>query len=974
MRRHFKTVISLLIIVSSITYIYGDEDTLGTNSNFRLISKDYIDNIDSDLISYEHIGTGAQVIHIKNQDPNKAFAIGFKTPVHDNTGVNHIVEHAVFTGSEKYDIKDVFFEMKKKSPNIFMNASTAVDMTIYPFSTRNQKDYNNLMDIYLDAVFFPNLQKHRHGFDQEGWHYSIDDNNNYHINGVVYNEMKGASVAPRRILAMSNRKAMYPDTMYIYNAGGDPDSIPSLSYRDFKKTHQDYYIPSNSCVFIYGDVKQEEVLAKLNTYYSNFTRSESQDIYQIQNPFRHKKYYSGYYPATSDNDNYYVSNNFAVGEMGDIKLQMSMEILMDILTEYEDSPLRLALQKAKTSKTISYDIDSAIPQPMYSLITTDVKKEDLKLNEKLIEETLECLSKEGLDNKLIKRATNNYQIRSKERLGDISKGIDMAYSIIYGWGHNVSPREIVKSQAYLDEIIEEADSQYFQDLIKNHMLDNSHKSQVVLMADKDYIRRTQEKERLATEQKSKSSNMIKRFFTKNNKGKLEKWQQKEDELGQLPKLSLEDIKEASPLPKLDLRGKDQMYYIADTNGLIYLDLYFDTSYIPQESLNELFLFSHLISQKAKVKSLSHAGDISSSIVAIPKFDDYKGYKPKLRLSLAVEEDELENGFRLIEEIINDPEWDEKWTYKQIQKIGSQYEKYLSSNPLELVELSVDNSKQGASRYEYEKVISFYKYICQLEEDYDKYKGPLNNKLKVINRSIFSKNNIVLGATLEEKNLKNLEEGYKRFTGNLEEKNYPLVEYDFEEGERRQGYEIASDVQYIVWGGNYKEKGGSYRGSLYVLSNIINSEYMLQNIRVKNGAYGAGINFSPYGEVDIYTYQDPRLLESLETIENMPQYIKSIDMDDSMLDEYKIGAISKFEAELGLNENPLVIGRTLQTHYLAGLTNQKLEEIREEIFTTSLEDIQKEALIIDKLIKDKRYSVAGSKNKLLMHTDYFDIIQ
>ncbi len=225
MRKYGKLLICFIIMLSSATYIYGDQVGNDQTQAFEKTDEGYIENLEGNVILYDHLASGAQVIHVENKDPNKVFAIGFKTPIHDNTGVNHIVEHAVFTGSEKYNMKDVFFHMKKKSPSIFMNASTAADMTIYPFSTRNSQDYSNLLDVYLDAVFFPNLQKKRYGFDQEGWHYTIDQDDEFHLSGVVYNEMKGASVVPRRILAMANRFAMFPDTMYIYNAGGNQEEI-----------------------------------------------------------------------------------------------------------------------------------------------------------------------------------------------------------------------------------------------------------------------------------------------------------------------------------------------------------------------------------------------------------------------------------------------------------------------------------------------------------------------------------------------------------------------------------------------------------------------------------------------------------------------------------------------------------------------------------------------------------------------------
>lgn len=946
-------------------------------SPFSLIEETYIQSIDSTLIIYEHLTTGAQVIHVKNTDPNQTFAIGFKTPIQDNTGVNHIVEHTVFTGSEQYNIKDVFFEMKKKSPNIFMNASTAADMTIYPFSTRYSKDYSNLLDVYLDAVFFPNLHKNRHGFDQEGWHYSVDQNERFHLSGVVYNEMKGASVVPRRILAMANRVAMFPETMYVYNAGGSPAEIPNLTYEDFKKTHKKYYVPSNSCAFIYGDVEIESVLKKLDFYYSRFKKENSQDISLKQEPFTTKQYYQDFYPALSPGGNYYMSTNFAVGEIEDIKLQFSMRILMDILTKYDQSPLRKAFQEKQSSKILTYDVDAAIPQPMYSIIATDVKKEDIKDVETLINGILYQSATDGFKSDLIKMAINNYEIETKQQISDISKGVNMAYSTLYSWGHGVSPIKMLQGQEFIDQIKEEGDSLYFQKLVKTYLLENNHRSQVILAPDENYILKAQRDEmrKIALEESNNNAEMVKRLIQ--NQNSLEKWQQKEIGLEVLPELSLSDINQSTPLPKLKVvenkTGK-KMYYLADTNDLIYMDLYFDTSFIPQESLNELFLFAALISQKEKDLIALYTGGISCTPMAIPKFEWYNKYDPKLKLSICMEKDNTNKAFGILEKITISNSWDQKWVLNQIHKIRSQYENYFNSSPLEIMKTAIGSAQEGASRYEYEKVIPFYQYICEIEENYDQYKSQIINKLEIINNSVFNKEGLVLGATLEEQNIKLLEKDYDRYRKKLKNKEYQSVTYKFDKKENKQGFPIASDVQYIVWGGNYKEKNGLYNGSLYVLANMLNAQYLMPNIRVKNGAYGSGMKFDPYGNMTLYTYQDPKLETSLQIIEEIPNYIVGIKMDSNTLDDYKIGAFSRFEQELGLNDHPAVIGETLQHYNLSGLTDNQLEIIKKEIFHTTIEDIKKQGIILGELIKDRRYSVAGSRGKLLTNSHHFDIIQ
>lgn len=962
----------------TVTYIYGEQKGEKIQHGFEKSSESYIESIDSNVVIYEHLGTGAQAIYVKNNDPNQVFAIGFKTPIHDNTGVNHIVEHAVFTGSQKYNIKDVFFEMKKRSPSIYMNASTAVDMTIYPFSTRSHKDYRNLLDVYLDAVFFPNLQKQRYGFDQEGWHYTIDQDEKFHLNGVVYNEMKGASVIPRRILAMANRSAMFPDTMYIYNAGGNPDEIPKLTYEEFKNTHEAYYVPSNSCAFIYGNVEIDEILATLDQYYSQFKKQKTQNISQKQVSFEKMKYYKADYPVTGDDNGYFISTNYAVGDMGDIKLQLSMEILMDMLVQYEGSPLKKAFNNEQKSKTLSYDIDGSIPQPMYSFIATDVKEKDIQKVEAVIQETLSKVAEDGLKADIIKMAINQYELREKQRISNISKGIDMAYGSLYSWGHDVPILDMLQKHQYIDEIKKEGNSLYFQRLIQKYMVDNTHSTRVRLGPNKNYITDAREEELKSVGREALGTSPEEKRTIIEKKIALEKWQKENHPLWTLPELKLEDINQSVSLPQLTIKDHKNsriMYYTADTNDLIYTDLYFDTSYIPQESLYELFLYAYLIGEMEKDSVDLYTGGLTASTLAIPAFEEPSRYDPKLKLSICVEKENIQKAFQILEDITTKQKtWDQQWLGIQINKIRAQYENYFSSNPLDMMAVAINNTEDGASRYEYENMLPFYHYIRAISDDYDQYKEKIVQKLEAIDQSVFNKQNVILGATLQEENIKSLEKVYQAYFKKLGNQTYPKITYNFDMKEKRQGFPISSDVQYVVWGGNYKKAGGTYNGSLYVLANILNAEYMLKNARVKNGAYGAGIKFDPYGDIMLYTYQDPKLTQTLEIIQGVPKYIQQLNVQDDMLDAYKIGALSKFEEQLGLNENPRVIGETLQKYYLSGMNNEIIEKVRKDIFATTMEDIKGHGPVIERMIEEKRYSIAGSENKLLTNKKHFDIIQ
>ncbi len=719
------------------------------------------------------------------------------------------------------------------------------------------------------------------------------------------------------------------------------------------------------------------ILEKLDGYYSRFTKQEAQNISQKQVPFKKTAEYKEFYPAAHQNDGCFLSLNYAVDGIENIKLQLSMEILMDLLVQYDQSPLKKAFNSQQSSKTLSYDIDAAIPQPMYSIIATDVRQEDVNKVGVLIQNTLRKTAQDGFETKLIDMAINQYEIREKQRLSSASKGVDMAYASLYSWGHGVSPIQMLKRQELMDQIKEEGDSAYFQGLLQKYLLDNHHRSQVVLEPDMNYISSRQEKEIKQIKQASVNKNLEEKEKIKDNKKALQQWQNKE-ELSTLPQLTLEDISQPSPLPKLSIRenkGYKKLYYIANTKDMVYLDLYFDTSYIPQESIHDLFLFSYLIGEMEKDLVALYTGGMTASAIGIPSFQKHNDYKPTLQLSLSTKKDNIDKAFDILKEMTHQPKgWDEKWILTQIYKIRHQYEDYFNTQPLDMMNVVVHNTQEGAGRYEYEKMLPFYQYICTISENYDSYKDPLIKKLKIIDQSIFNKDQIILGATLEENHIQDLDKVYSKYVKKLNGGSYEANTYNFDIKNKKQGFPIPSDVQYIVWGGNYKQAGGSYHGALYVLANILNTEYMLENARVKNGAYGAGINFNPYGTMSLYTYQDPQLTQTLQTIRQVPDYIRKIEFAEDELEGYKIGAMSNFEKQLGLNDNPKVIGNILQKNYLSGISYGLIKQTREEILQATLEDIQGYGPVVERMIQEERYSIAGSENRLLNNSKHFDVIE
>ena len=467
------------------------EYKIGTNYNgFILVREENIKEVNSIARIFEHEKTGARLLHMENDDTNKVFSIGFKTPPEDSTGVMHILEHSVLCGSRKFPTKEPFVELVKGSLNTFLNAMTFSDKTIYPIASQNEKDFFNLMDVYLDAVFYPNIYKTKEILMQEGWHYDLEKKEDeLTYKGVVYNEMKGAFSSPEGILMRKIQETLFPDNTYSNESGGDPKYIPDLTYEQFIDTHKKYYHPSNSYIFLYGDMNLEKCLKFINEeYLADFDRKEIDAEIKPQekyNSIKDVEYIYSISEEDDDSEKTFLALNYVTGRSTDEEVYMDLNLLEYILLEAEGAPLKKALLDAEIGKDVFGSFDGGILQPVFSIIAknSDVsKKEEFR---KVVYDTLNDIVKNGIDKKLIEGCINAFEFRLREAdTGGYPKGLVYYMNAMDSWLYGGDPLMHIKYEHAIENVKKSLNTNHFEELIKKYMLDNTHASLLTLKPEK----------------------------------------------------------------------------------------------------------------------------------------------------------------------------------------------------------------------------------------------------------------------------------------------------------------------------------------------------------------------------------------------------------------------------------------------------------------------------------------------------------
>lgn len=957
---------------------------------FTLLEQQSVSELKSTAYIFEHDKSGAKLLFLENEDDNRVFAITFRTPPQDSTGLPHILEHSVLCGSRKYPLKEPFVELAKGSLNTFLNAFTFSDKTMYPVASRNEQDFHNLMDVYLDAVFYPNIEKYPEILQQEGWHYHLEDpSEEITYKGVVYNEMKGAFSSPESILFRKIQESLFPDTPYAKESGGDPEFIPDLTQEQFVAFHKKYYHPSNSYIYLYGKVDIEQQLKFLNEeYLQRFSRIDPDSELPLQRPFDKPKELIIEYPIAQnekEEDKTFFSMNFAVGKATNAELVLAFTILEYMLLETPAAPLKRALIEADLGKDVFGSWDHQILQPSLSVVIKNSNEDKKEQFEQVLFATLEKLAREGLDKKLIEAAINRVEFQLRE--GDTRsypKGLIYAINCMNSWLYDASPILHLQYEPLLAKIKTAMTSTYFERLIREYLLHNNHRTLMILRPKKG-LAEAKEKEvaqKLAEYKASLSEAEIASIVEQTKVLQRRQNTPDTDEaLQSIPLLELKDIQpqaEKMPLDKQDIEGITVLHYPIFTNGIAYVNMYFDTSGVAQEDLQYIGLLAGVLgnvsTEQYSYEELSneidlYTGGFTYSAETFADRHDEQQFLPKLVVKSKALVDKLPKLFELGLEVLKQSRFDDKKRMREILlEMKSRMEMRFFDVGHVVAASRLLSYFSPVSKYnDTIRGLSFYKFITECTKDFDARAEEISTKLEQIARIIFQKPNLLVSFTADANDLAEFRTQFPVFVEKLGNVRTQQMQYELDLQALNEGLLSSAKVQYVAKAYNFKRLCHTYTGSLQVLRTILSLDYLWNRVRVQGGAYGCLAGFERNGNVYFSSYRDPNLKETIDVYKEAADYVQSFDGNEREMRKYIIGTISRLDTPL----TPSMKGERATNHYLTNLTYEEIQQERAEVLATTQEHIRACAPIIADTMQQNYICTLGNEEKIKQNKELFN---
>ncbi len=957
---------------------------------YELVQEQDLNDIHSKGYVLRHKKSGARVALISNDDDNKAFFIGFRTTPQDHTGVPHIIEHSVLCGSEKFPVKDPFVELIKGSLNTFLNAMTYPDKTLYPIASYNDQDFKNLMDVYLDAVLHPNILKYEEIFKQEGWHYELEDKDApLTINGVVYNEMKGAYSSPEEILQSTLLEALFPDNTYSKDSGGNPEYIPELTYEEFLNFYKFYYHPSNSYIYLYGDFDIKERLEWMDkAYLCNYDVLEVDSSIAEQKPYAQMKEIVKKYPISSDENeenNTYLAYQKVVGKATDKVQNQAFTVLDYALISAPGAPVRQALIDAGIGQDVYGSFDDGVLQPTFGFFAKNANPEDKERFVQIIEDTLRQVVKEGVKESSILASVNSTEFRFREAdFGQFPKGLLYGLFCMSSWLYDDT--QVFDQLEMLDVfqfLREQVGTGYYEDLIQKYLLDNPHGVVVALEPEKGLGSKNEEalKEKLAAYKASLSEEELEALVqdTKHLKAYQDEPSSEED-LKKIPMLERKDMrKEVRPYQNEEkmIGEVPALLHNIETNGIDYISILFDAEDVSAEDLPYLSIvrsmFGYMDTENYTFAELSnainiHTGGISSSLTAFPEAGEQMNPHVRYEFKVRVLENKLEEAIALLKEILHTTKFDD---VKRLTEILAQTKSRLQSmlsNSGHIV--SATRSMAYFSEYAfYQEVTSgihFYASVCEMNEMIKTQPEVLIERLRKVLAYVIGKNRMMISFTAKadsyEKAVPVLEEFIQTIPAGCEKG--VLVTGTL--GKKNEGFTDASAIQYVSRAGSLRKHGYKYTGTLSVLKMILSYEYLWMNVRVKGGAYGCSSTFYRTGEVTFSSYRDPNLRKTNEVYEGIPEFLRQFTADEREMTKYIIGTLGNLDTPL----NPEAKGNRSLIAYIKHLSEEDIQRERDAILNATEEDIRGLADIMEAVLSDENICVIGNENNIRKDEELF----
>ncbi|MCR4961206.1 MAG: insulinase family protein [Lachnospiraceae bacterium] len=949
--------------------------------NYTLVKKEELTDVGSTAYILKHDKTGARVCLISNDDENKALMIGFRTIPTDSTGVPHILEHAVLCGSEKYPVKDAMTEVGKGSLNTFMNAFTAPDRTLYPVASCNGKDFDNLFRVYLDAVFKPMVYQTPETFLQEGWHYELEDEEgDITINGVVYNEMRGVYSNPEEVCANYSYMSLFPDTQYGVESGGDPKYIPDLTYEEFINFHKRLYHPSNSRIFLYGDMDFEEKLKYIDEeYLSKYEMIDPHTEIKLQKPFDAPKYMERQYSLSeeeSEKNAAFLTYNVVCSDYTETEINEAMNVINYALCSVPGAKLKERLIDAGIGDNVYASLIDDIGQPVFSIVAQNANAEDEERFVSIIEDTIREVIKEGFDRKTLEASITNQEFSYREAdYGYYPRGIVYGMFVFDAWNYtddDIFPA--LKQNAIFKRLREHLKDDFFERVLKERILENNHKTIMKVVPVKGLS--AAEDKKLADKLKAYKDSLSKEEIIKliEDTKALKAYQESEDSdeaLATIPTLSINDIDRDIKRVEYAQTKRDGVTFIETeifTNGIAYASVGFSLERLPKE-LYPYFSIAKIALGRAGTRSYSY-GDLANEIeintgslsanTAIYKRsgDDFDAL---LEVKTKVLYEKIPQALKLAEEILLTTDFDDKKRLKEIlSETRTKLKGYMisSGDSVSVSRLASYYSKSGALT-EILSGMEQFRVLEDLLDDFDDKIDGFIEKMKEAMSFVVAKENLFVSVCAEKQGIEAFAGAFSDFLKNVPSKNAKTVGYTCEAADKEEAFTSASQVQYVGIAGDFKKAGLDYTSRLSVLRTILSSDYLWNNVRVLGGAYGAYCAFRRSGDAFMVSYRDPNLSKTVDVFKKAAEYIGSFPDDEELCERFVISAVGDLDTPL----TPSMKAAKALAMYRTRVTNEMLKAERDELLSTNSKDIRDLAKYLEAITKDPYICCVGGEEAI-----------
>lgn len=968
--------------------------TIHDLAEYEILDEHRVEDVQSDGFILRHKKSGARIAILSNNDDNKVFYIGFRTPPEDETGVPHIIEHTTLCGSKKFPVKDPFIELAKGSLNTFLNAMTYPDKTVYPVASCNDQDFKNLMDVYLDAVFNPNITKYEEIFKQEGWHYELTGKDDeLKINGVVYNEMKGAYSSPDEVLSSQIYRSLFPDNTYSKDSGGNPEYIPKLTYEAYLDFYHKYYHPSNSYIYLYGDMDVVERLKWLDKeYLSLYDYKKVNSEINKQSAFDEIKNVEAQYSITMDDsqeNKTYLSYNRVVGDSLDEMLYQAFDVLDYALVSSPGAPVKQALIDAGIGDDVYGSYDAGILQPVFSFVAKNANASQADEFESIIENTLKEVVKTGINKEALLAGINSSEFKFREAdFGQFPKGLLFGLNCLDSWlFDDMKPFIHLECLGTFAKLRKAVDTDYFEKLIQEYLLDNTHGSSVTVKPKRGLGNEREEAlaKELSDYKASLSDEEIDKLIEETEH--LKKYQEEpssDEDLRKLPMLTRADMKkEAMPFSNIEdtLSDVKVVRHDIESNGIDYISFLFDAGDFAQSELGYLGFFTNALglvsTENYSYTDLANAtniytGGISTGTASHPDIKDRNNFVFKFEVKLKVLEKNLDKALELMEQMLLASDFtDTKRLGEIVAQIKARLQANLSSSGHLVAAMRSMSSFSRYALYQDElKGIAFYRSICRIEKELSESPKSVSDKLAAIAKKLFARNRMLISFTGNNEAYGNAKPSLEKVIAGFDKMSAVGNQAEVHFNTAKEAFIDASQIQYVAKTGDFICEGYEYTGALRLLRIILSYDYLWINVRVKGGAYGCMNTFLRSGESYFVSYRDPNLSDTLDVYDRIPEYIKSFSPDERDMTKYIIGTFSALDTPM----NPEAKGSRSLSAYLEGITYEQIQKERDEILNAQPEDIRRLADLVEAVLKKDSICVIGNENMIKESAGLFENVE